>query len=142
MELLSIPSLCLALLKQPRTQWLLWPWCLLFSQVPQLSFGPTQALPQNCPKCNHKQLMRMSELVVRLDVHLKRTQVTVMKNDLIGGIVKKERVDTSRAELRKSLEFVPKGTRLASESVGFCWPWIDFLKGDTFPSTVYLTIFI
>jgi transposase len=70
----------------------------------------------------------MSEVVVGLDVHLKRTRVTVMKNDLIGEIVKRERVGTSKAELRKSLEFIPKGTRVALESVGFCWPWIDFLE--------------
>lgn len=31
----------------------------------------------------------MSEVIVGLDVHLKSTQVTVMKNDLIGEIVKK-----------------------------------------------------
>ena len=70
----------------------------------------------------------MSEVVVGLDVHLKKTQVTVMKNDLIGEIVKRERVDTSKAGLRKSLEAVPKGTKVALESVGFCWPWIDFLE--------------
>ena len=70
----------------------------------------------------------MSEVVVGLDVHLKSTQVTVMKNDLIGEIVKKERVGTSKAELRRSLESVPKGSRVALESVGFCWPWIDFLE--------------
>jgi transposase len=70
----------------------------------------------------------MSEVVVGLDVHLKSTQVTIMKNDLIGEIVKRERVDTSKAELRRSLESVPKGTKVALESVGFCWPWIDFLE--------------
>jgi len=70
----------------------------------------------------------MGEVVVGLDVHLKSTQVTVMKNDLIGEIVKKERVDTSKSELRKSLESCPKGTKVALESVGFCWPWIDFLE--------------
>ena len=45
----------------------------------------------------------MSEVVVGLDVHLKNTQVTIMKNDLIGEIVKKERVTTRKAELCKSL---------------------------------------
>jgi len=70
----------------------------------------------------------MSEVVVGLDVHLKKTQVTVMKNDLIGEIVKRERVDTSRAELGKCLKSVPKGSKVALESVGFCWPWIDFLE--------------
>jgi hypothetical protein len=44
----------------------------------------------------------MSEVVVGLDVHLRRTQVTVMKNDLIGEIVKRERAGTSKAELRRS----------------------------------------
>jgi transposase len=70
----------------------------------------------------------MSEVVVGLDVHLKSTQVTVMKNDLIGEIVKRERVATSKAELRKSLASVPKGSKVALESVGFGWPWIDFLE--------------
>jgi len=67
----------------------------------------------------------MGEVVVGLDVHLKNTQVTVMKMN--GEIVKKERIRTCKAELRKSLESVPKGTKVALESVGFCWPWIDFL---------------
>jgi len=72
----------------------------------------------------------MSDVVVGLDVHLKDTQVTVMK--LNGEIVKRERVRTNRAELRKSLQSVPKGTRVALESVGFCWPWIDFLDALEF----------
>jgi len=67
----------------------------------------------------------MSEVVVGLDVHLKNTQVTVMK--LSGEVVKKERIRTCKAELRRSLEEVPIGSRVALESVGFCWPWIDFL---------------
>ena len=67
-------------------------------------------------------------VVVGLDVHLKSTQVTVMKNDLIGEIVKKERVDTSKSELRKCLESCPKGTKITLESGGFCCPWIDFLE--------------
>lgn len=67
----------------------------------------------------------MSDVVVGLDVHLKNTQVTIMK--LNGEIVKRERVATTKAELRKSLELVPKGSKIALESVGFCWPWIDFL---------------
>jgi transposase len=67
----------------------------------------------------------MSDVVVGLDVHLKDTQVTVMK--LNGEIVKRERVRTTRAELRKSLQSVPKGSKVALESVGFCWPWVDFL---------------
>ena len=67
----------------------------------------------------------MSDVVVGLDVHLKNTQVTVMK--LNGEIVKRERVRTCRAELKKSLESVPKNSKVALESAGFCWPWIDFL---------------
>jgi len=68
----------------------------------------------------------MSDVVVGLDVHLKNTQVTVMK--LNGEIVKRERVETSKSALRRCLESVPRGSRVALESVGFCWPWIDFLK--------------
>lgn len=67
----------------------------------------------------------MCEVVVGLDVHLKNTQVTIMKMN--GEIVKRERVRTSKAELRSSLECVPVGSKVALESVGFCWPWIDFL---------------
>jgi transposase len=67
----------------------------------------------------------MSEIVVGLDVHLKNTQVTIMKEN--GEIVKTERIRTNKAEVKKSLENVPKGSRVALESVGFCWPWIDFL---------------
>jgi transposase len=69
--------------------------------------------------------MKLSDVVVGLDVHLKNTQVTVMKMN--GEILKRERVSTTKAELRKSLESVPKGSKIALESVGFCWPWIDFL---------------
>jgi transposase len=68
----------------------------------------------------------MSEVVVGLDVHLKNTQVTIMK--LNGEIVKRGRIVTSRSELRRCLASVPKGSRVALESVGFCWPWIDFLR--------------
>jgi len=68
--------------------------------------------------------MKLSDVVVGLDVHLKNTQVTVMKMN--GEIVKRERVSTTKAELR-SLEPAPKGSKVALESVGFCWPWIDFL---------------
>ena len=70
----------------------------------------------------------MSEVVVGLDMHLKSTQVTIMKNDLIGEVVKRERVNTSKGELGRSLQYLPKGTKVALESVGFCWPWIDFLE--------------
>ena len=57
----------------------------------------------------------VSEVVVGLDVHLKNTQVTVMKSN--GEVVKKERIKTSKAELRRSLETVPEGSRVALESV-------------------------
>ena len=40
----------------------------------------------------------MSDVVVGLDVHLKNTQVTVMKMN--GEIVKKQRIKTSKAELQ------------------------------------------
>jgi transposase len=70
----------------------------------------------------------MDEVVVGLDVHLKNTQVTIMKNDMKGEIVKREKVSTSKVGLRRSLESVPKGTKVALESVGFCWPWVDFLE--------------
>lgn len=67
----------------------------------------------------------MSDVVVGLDVHLKKTQVTIMKMN--GEIVKREKVDTSKDSLKGSLRCVPKGSKVALESVGFCWPWIDFL---------------
>ena len=72
----------------------------------------------------------MSDVVVGLDVHLKDTQVTVMK--LNGEVVKRERVRTNQAELRKSLQSVPKGSQMALEPGGFCWPWIDFLDEPEF----------
>jgi len=37
-------------------------------------------------------------------------------------------VGTSKPELRKALASVPKGSKVALESVGFGWPWIDFLE--------------
>jgi transposase len=71
-------------------------------------------------------LSELYEVVVGLDVHLKKTQVTIMKMN--GEVVKKERIDTTKADLRRSLECIPKGSKVALESVGFCWPWIDFLE--------------
>jgi len=67
----------------------------------------------------------MDEVVVGLDVHLKNTQVTVMRMN--GEILRTERVKTNKIELRRALESVPKGSKVALESVGFCWPWVDFL---------------
>jgi hypothetical protein len=46
--------------------------------------------------------MEMSEVVVGLDIHLKNTQVTIMKMN--GEIVKKERIATIRADLQRSLQ--------------------------------------
>jgi transposase len=67
----------------------------------------------------------MTDVVVGLDVHLKKTQVTIMK--LNGEVVKREKISTCKADLRRSLDCVPRGSRVALESLGFCWPWIDFL---------------
>jgi transposase len=72
-------------------------------------------------------LSEMGEVVVGLDVHLKKAQVTIIK--MKGEVVKKERVDTYNADVRRSLECVPKESKVALESVGFCWPWIDFSEG-------------
>ena len=66
------------------------------------------------------------EEVVGLDMHLKKTQGTIMKID--GTIVRKERFDTDKENIRKFLEELPQGTRVTLESVGFCWPWIDFIE--------------
>ena len=68
----------------------------------------------------------MSDVVVGLGVHLKNTQVTIMKMN--GEIVKKERISTSKNELRRCLGSVPKGSKVALESVGFCWLGLIFLR--------------
>jgi transposase len=70
--------------------------------------------------------MREKVYVVGLDVHLKNTQGTVMKWD--GSIVKKERFPTTKKHLHEFLEDVPKGTSVALEALGFCWPWIDYIE--------------
>ena len=64
--------------------------------------------------------------VVALDIHLKKTQGTVMLMD--GTIVKQEKFETNKEEIRKFLTGLPPGTKVALESVGFCWPWIDFIE--------------
>jgi hypothetical protein len=69
----------------------------------------------------------MGDVVVGLGIHLKSTQVTIMK--LNGEIVKREKVKTCKAGLQRSLGGVRKGSKVALESVGFCWSWIDFLNG-------------
>jgi len=68
----------------------------------------------------------MPKVVVGLDMHLKKTQGTVMS--MSGKIVKQERFNTDREELREFLNGLPKGTEVALESLGFCWPWIDFIE--------------
>lgn len=68
----------------------------------------------------------MPQVVVGLDLHLHKTQGTVMTMD--GKIVEQERFSTDKEALGKFLEEVPKGTRVGPESVGFCWPWIDYIK--------------
>ncbi|MGC8817439.1 MAG: IS110 family transposase, partial [Candidatus Hadarchaeum sp.] len=68
----------------------------------------------------------MPQVVVGLDMHLNKTHGTVMTME--GKIVKQSRFPTSKDELQKFLEGVPKGTKVALESVGFCWPWIDYIE--------------
>lgn len=66
------------------------------------------------------------EEVVGLDMHLKKTQGTIMAMD--GTIIRKERFDTDKENMRKFLEKLPPDTKVALESQGFCWPWIDFIE--------------
>jgi transposase len=68
----------------------------------------------------------MPEVVVGLDLHLKCTHGTVMTMD--GKIVKQERFNTDREELKEFLKGIPKHTKVALESLGFCWPWIDLIE--------------
>jgi len=65
-------------------------------------------------------------VVVGLDLHLKNIQGTIMKMN--GEIVKQEKFRTRKENLERFLEGVPEGTRVALESLGFCWPWIDYLE--------------
>ena len=65
-------------------------------------------------------------MVVGLDLHLKNIQGTIMKMN--GEIVKQEKFRTRKENLERFLEGVPEGTRVALESLGFCWPWIDYLE--------------
>jgi len=64
--------------------------------------------------------------VVGLDMHLKKTQETIMLMN--GDIVKQERFDTDKEHVMRFLKKLPQGTRVTLESVGFCWPWIDFIE--------------
>jgi len=68
----------------------------------------------------------MPDVVVGLDLHLKKTQGTVMA--MGGEVLRQERFSTSKEELERFLQGLPKGTEVALESVGFCWPWIDFIE--------------
>ena len=65
-------------------------------------------------------------MVVGLDLHLKNIHGTIMRMN--GEIVRQEKFRTSRENLERFLEGVPKGSRVALESLGFCWPWIDYLE--------------
>ena len=65
-------------------------------------------------------------MVVGLDLHLKNIQGTIMRMN--GEIVKQEKFRTRKENLERFLEGVPRGSKVALESLGFCWPWIDFLE--------------
>lgn len=66
------------------------------------------------------------EAVVGLDLHLKKTQGTVMDKE--GTIMKTGRFDTTKGGVSKFLESAPKGSVVALEALGFCWPWIDYIE--------------
>ena len=68
----------------------------------------------------------MNNVVVGLDLHLKKTQGTIMAMD--GTIVKQDRFNTNKEEFSSFLEDVPEGTPVALESLGFYWPWIDLIE--------------
>jgi len=68
----------------------------------------------------------MPQVVVGLDMHLKRTHGTVMMID--GKIVRQEIFNTGREDLKEFLKNVPKHTKVALESLGFCWPWVEFIE--------------
>ena len=70
--------------------------------------------------------MCMQEVVVGLDLHLKQTHGTIMTMD--GRILKQGKFRTRKEELGTFLMGLPSGTKVAIESVGFCWPWIDYVE--------------
>ena len=70
--------------------------------------------------------MCMQEVVVGLDLHLKQTHGTIMGMD--GKILKQAKFPTRQEELGMFLAGLPRGTKVAIESVGFCWPWIDYIE--------------
>jgi len=66
------------------------------------------------------------ETVVGLDLHLKKTQGTIMDKE--GIVLKTDRFETTKEGVAKFLESVPKGSVVALEALGFCWPWIDCIE--------------
>ena len=62
----------------------------------------------------------MNDVVVGLDLHLKNVHGTIMKMN--GEIVKQGKFRTSKDNLQQFLEGVPRGSKVALESLGFCWP--------------------
>jgi transposase len=68
----------------------------------------------------------LENVVVGLDLHLKNIQGTIM--GMNGEVLSQERFRTDKESLRRFLYGVPVGSKVALESVGFCWPWIDFLE--------------
>jgi len=70
-------------------------------------------------------ISRAPSSLVGLDLRLKKTGGTVMSTE--GKILKQEKFSTSKEDLGGSPKGLPGGTKVALESVGFCWPWIDFI---------------
>ena len=73
-----------------------------------------------------RRCVRLDDVVVGLDLHLKNIQGTIMK--MSGEIVKQEKFRTRKENLQEFLDGVPVGSKVALESLGFCWPWIDYLE--------------
>jgi len=68
----------------------------------------------------------LDDVVVGLDLHMRNIQGTIMR--MSGEIVKQEKFRTRKESLERFLDGVPGGTKVALESLGFCWPWIDYLE--------------
>lgn len=66
------------------------------------------------------------EVVAALDLHLKNTQGVVMNAG--GEILREAKFPTTKEGLKAFLDGLPKGTDVALESLGFCWPWIDAIE--------------
>jgi transposase len=75
---------------------------------------------------NIRRCVRLDDVVVGLDLHMKNIQGTILKMN--GELVKQEKFRTDKEGLRRFLEGVPESTKVALESVGFCWPWIDYVE--------------